>query len=151
MKASASTNAPRAACPIVTGGGGGIGSAICQRLGEEGAQVAIFDLDGAGAERVAAGIRDAGGRARAWAVDITDQARVVAAVAEVESALGPVDVLGRVGPDGCRDRSSYACCSGSSASRRGIDNDSRSQCALLVPHTEGVRCHHGNRSNRSIS
>ncbi len=67
---------------IVTGGAGGIGAAVCARFIEEGAKVAAFDLN-AGA--VAHG--------RAYAVDISDQARVIAAVEKVERDLGPVDVL----------------------------------------------------------
>jgi len=73
---------------LVTGGAGGIGAALCRRFAEEGSKVAVFDLDADGAAAVAA---DCGGRA--WTVDIADQARVVAAVADVERALGPIDVL----------------------------------------------------------
>ncbi len=73
---------------LVTGGAGGIGAALCRRFGEEGARLAVFDLDGAGAASVAAAC---GGRS--WTVDISEQSRVVAAVAEVERDLGPVDVL----------------------------------------------------------
>jgi 2-hydroxycyclohexanecarboxyl-CoA dehydrogenase len=61
---------------IVTGGASGIGAAVVARFREEGAKVAVFDL-----------------QADPYRVDITDQARVVAAVAEVEQDLGPVDVL----------------------------------------------------------
>ena len=78
---------------IVTGGGGGIGSAACRRFAEEGARVAVFDLDGDAAARVAGEIQAAGGVARAWRCDITDRASVDAAVAAAEAALGPVDVL----------------------------------------------------------
>ncbi len=78
---------------IVTGGGGGIGNAVCRRFGEEGAIVAVFDLNAAAAEQTAEAIRGAGGRAKAYAVDITDPARVNAAVAEVERDLGAIDVL----------------------------------------------------------
>jgi 2-hydroxycyclohexanecarboxyl-CoA dehydrogenase len=78
---------------IVTGGGGGIGSAVCMRFAEEGASVAVFDLNADAARHTVAAIRAAGGQARDYLVDITDQARVVAAVAEVERELGPVDVL----------------------------------------------------------
>jgi 2-hydroxycyclohexanecarboxyl-CoA dehydrogenase len=73
---------------LVTGGAGGIGAALCRGFGKEGCKVAVFDLDAAGAERVAV---EAGGKA--WTVDISDQARVVAAVADVERDLGPIDVL----------------------------------------------------------
>lgn len=78
---------------IVTGGAGGIGNAVCQRFGEEGAIVAVFDLNGDAAEKTAAAIHGTGARAQAYVVDITDQARVIAAVAEVERDFGPVGVL----------------------------------------------------------
>jgi 2-hydroxycyclohexanecarboxyl-CoA dehydrogenase len=78
---------------IVTGGGGGIGDAVCRRFAEEGSIVAVFDLNGDAAGKTVAAIRSAGGRARDYVVDIADQARVIAAVAEVERDLGPIDVL----------------------------------------------------------
>lgn len=78
---------------IVTGGGGGIGGATCRRLGSEGAAVAVFDRDRAAAERVAGDIVAAGGRAQAFACDITLREQVDAAVAAASSVLGPVDVL----------------------------------------------------------
>jgi len=77
----------------VTGGGGGIGGATCRRFGLDGAKVAVLDLDVDAAERVAAGIRDAGGVAHAFRCDITDRASVDTAVAATEAGLGPIDVL----------------------------------------------------------
>jgi 2-hydroxycyclohexanecarboxyl-CoA dehydrogenase len=61
---------------IVTGGASGIGAAICERFTEEGAKVAIFDL-----------------QSKPYAVDISNQSQVNDAVAAVEKDLGPVDVL----------------------------------------------------------
>ncbi|AMR81097.1 2-hydroxycyclohexanecarboxyl-CoA dehydrogenase [Cupriavidus nantongensis] len=78
---------------IVTGGGGGIGSATCLRFARAGAGVGVLDLNPEAGERVAAQIREAGGRALAVRCDITDRASVDAAVAAVEQDLGPVDVL----------------------------------------------------------
>jgi 2-hydroxycyclohexanecarboxyl-CoA dehydrogenase len=78
---------------IVTGAAGGIGTAICKRFGEEGSTVALFDLNEVGAARVAAEIEAAGGKARAYRVDITDHEGVHAAVAQVEEELGPVEIL----------------------------------------------------------
>lgn len=78
---------------VVTGGAGGIGSAICRRFGAEGAVVAVFDIDAVAAESVAAAIREAGGSAGAFTVDLTSQDSVVAAVAATERALGPIDIL----------------------------------------------------------
>ena len=75
---------------VVTGGGGGIGGATCRRFAEAGSKVAVLDIDLAAAERVAAGIDGAG---QAFACDITDHAAVVATVAAVEAALGPIEVL----------------------------------------------------------
>ena len=78
---------------IVTGGGGGIGSATCRRLALEGAKVAVFDMNLEAAQRVAADIQAAGGTATAFHCDITDRAGVDAAVAATEAQLGPIDVL----------------------------------------------------------
>jgi 2-hydroxycyclohexanecarboxyl-CoA dehydrogenase len=78
---------------VVTGGAGGIGAAICRRFGEEGASVAVFDINQDAAEAVAGTIREAGGTARAYAVDLTSQESVVAAVAGVEGELGPIDIM----------------------------------------------------------
>lgn len=78
---------------IVTGGGGGIGGAACLRFAQEGARVAVFDIDHAAAERTVARIEAAGGTARAFACDITDHDAVTQAVAQTESTLGPIAVL----------------------------------------------------------
>jgi 2-hydroxycyclohexanecarboxyl-CoA dehydrogenase len=78
---------------IITGGAGGIGSATCRRFAAEGARVAVFDRDEAGAQKVAREIEAAGGKAQAFACDITDRQSVDAAVAASESALGPVAIL----------------------------------------------------------
>lgn len=78
---------------IVTGGGGGIGGATCLRFAQEGAKVAVFDINPEAAEKTVAAISEAGGQAAAFQVDITDRASVDAGVAKVEETLGPIDVL----------------------------------------------------------
>lgn len=78
---------------IVTGGGGGIGGATCRRFAEEGAKVAVFDMNLAAAEKVAADIRAAGGEASAFQCDITQRDQVDAAVQAAEATLGPIAVL----------------------------------------------------------
>jgi 2-hydroxycyclohexanecarboxyl-CoA dehydrogenase len=78
---------------IVTGGGGGIGGATSRRFAEEGAKVAVFDMNLEAAQKVADGIQSAGGVAQAFKCDITSRAEVDAAVAAAEAALGPIDVL----------------------------------------------------------
>jgi len=72
----------------------GIGRAIAIRLAEEGARVAILDLDGEGAGRVAEEIVAAGGEAVGVACDLADLAAVEAAAARVFDAWGGrVDIL----------------------------------------------------------
>jgi 3-oxoacyl-[acyl-carrier protein] reductase len=78
---------------LVTGGARGIGRAIALRLAEDGARVGIVDLADAGAG-IAREIQDATGRATTFVkADISKEGEARAAVAEIESALGPVDVL----------------------------------------------------------
>jgi 2-hydroxycyclohexanecarboxyl-CoA dehydrogenase len=78
---------------LVTGGAGGIGAATCKRFGEEGAAVAVVDINLGAAQTVANEIVAAGGKAQAFAVDLTNQEQVIAGVAAVEAALGPIGVL----------------------------------------------------------
>lgn len=78
---------------IVTGGGGGIGGATCQRLARDGAKVAVFDMNLEAAQKVVDAIQAAGGTAAAFRCDITDRAQVDGAVAATIAQLGPVDVL----------------------------------------------------------
>jgi NAD(P)-dependent dehydrogenase (short-subunit alcohol dehydrogenase family) len=79
---------------IVTGGGSGMGRAIVHRLGRDGFRVAIVDIDGEAAERVAEEVRAEGNEALAvGGVDVSDRAQVEAAVQHVREALGPVLVL----------------------------------------------------------
>ncbi len=78
---------------IVTGGAGGIGSATCRRLAEEGAKVAIFDLNLNAAEQLAQELQQSGAQALAVQCDITQMALVEQAVARTEAALGPIDGL----------------------------------------------------------
>lgn len=78
---------------VVTGGGRGIGLAIAEALGAEGAAVALIGRSLAALERAAAGLEARGARALALACDITDSAQVDAAFARVRQTLGPAGVL----------------------------------------------------------
>lgn len=78
---------------LITGAGQNIGRAMAERFAGEGSAVAVLDLDAERAERVAGAIRDAGGRAIAVSADVTDEAAVEAAVAQVLQGLGRVDIL----------------------------------------------------------
>src|SRR5881392_1787460 len=73
---------------VVTGGGQGIGEAICRRLAAAGARVGVFDLSEPNARRVAS---EVGGVPMVG--DLTREADLDRVFAEVRSAAGPVDVL----------------------------------------------------------
>src|SRR5215218_5102577 len=73
---------------LVTGGGSGLGEAICRRFSEESAEVIVNDLRADAAGRVAA---DVGGHALAF--DVADSTAVARAVAELGSRFGRLDVL----------------------------------------------------------
>jgi NAD(P)-dependent dehydrogenase (short-subunit alcohol dehydrogenase family) len=81
---------------LVTGGGSGIGRATCLRFAEEGAIVAVADVDAEAAGETVAQIAAASGRDAAGMavhIDVTDEDSCAAAVAEVMAALGRIDVL----------------------------------------------------------
>jgi rhamnulose-1-phosphate aldolase/alcohol dehydrogenase len=80
---------------LVTGAAGGIGSAICRRVAQDGAQIIATDIDLAGAEQLATYLNSQFGAGRAVAVkmDVTNEESVVAALAAARLAFGGVDVI----------------------------------------------------------
>ena len=73
---------------VVTGGGQGIGEAVCRRLAEAGAKVGVFDMNADSAKRVASAI---GGVPLVG--DLTNEADLDRVFGEIVAAAGPVDVL----------------------------------------------------------
>ncbi|MFI6529658.1 3-oxoacyl-ACP reductase FabG [Streptomyces uncialis] len=78
---------------VVTGAARGIGAATAVRLAAEGRAVAVIDLDEAACADTVGRITAAGGTAIAVGCDVTDEARVEAAVARIAAELGPPTVL----------------------------------------------------------
>jgi NAD(P)-dependent dehydrogenase (short-subunit alcohol dehydrogenase family) len=81
---------------LVTGGGSGIGRATCVRFAEEGARVAVADVDMDAAletVRLAAAAAGRGDAALAVPLDVTDPGSCVSAVARIVDAWGRIDVL----------------------------------------------------------
>lgn len=78
---------------LVTGAGQGVGAGIAMTLAERGAAVAVNDLDATRAGATVDAITASGGRAVAVLADVGDLAQVTRMVGEVETLLGPVDLL----------------------------------------------------------
>jgi len=78
---------------VVTGGGGGIGSATCRRFAEEGARVVVADIGEAAALTVVESLKALGADTMALVVDLTDYAEITSAISKVEAEFGPIDIL----------------------------------------------------------
>src|SRR5262245_33278492 len=78
---------------LITGAASGIGRQLAHDLADEGAAVAALDRQPDALDALAAELRAKGRRAAAAAADVTDLAAVRAAVGQLESQVGPTDVL----------------------------------------------------------
>jgi len=78
---------------IVTGGGSGIGEATCVRFADEGAKLIVADVDLAGAERVCTLIKQKGGEAVPFKVDVRNAADVTNMVGAALKSFSGLDIL----------------------------------------------------------
>jgi len=78
---------------IVTGGAGGIGAAICERLATEGARVVVCDLDIASANKLVIQLKEKGLKAEASQTDIANKQACQALVADILERHGSIDLL----------------------------------------------------------
>ncbi len=78
---------------VVTGAGSGIGKSIAERFAQQGARVAVLEIDQAAAARVVAELREGGCDAEAFSCDVTNAASVDAAFAAVRARFSGLDVL----------------------------------------------------------
>ena len=107
---------PRVA--LVTGGAGAIGAAVCRELAAQGRRVAVADLEGEAAARVAAAMGGLG-----VALDVTEPASVERALAGVRSRLGPIGIL--------------VSCAGWDEMRPFVDTDETFQARVLEINLAG--------------
>ncbi|NIM94087.1 MAG: SDR family oxidoreductase [Anaerolineales bacterium] len=78
---------------VITGGGGALCSVMAKALADNGADIAILDIELGGAELVARAIDERGGRAVAVQCDVTKPDSLLAASSQVMDAFGAVDIL----------------------------------------------------------
>ncbi|WP_315813656.1 SDR family NAD(P)-dependent oxidoreductase [Bradyrhizobium sp. SZCCHNR2028] len=78
---------------LITGAASGMGRAAARVFADEGASVAVTDIDEDGAGAVAADILVCGGTARAWRLDLADRDAISAVVGEAAAHFGGLDIL----------------------------------------------------------
>jgi NAD(P)-dependent dehydrogenase (short-subunit alcohol dehydrogenase family) len=78
---------------IVTGGARGIGAGVVATLAAEGVSVVIADIDEAGAQAVAESVQTTGGEATAIAVDLAEEASILALITATVDRYGAIDIL----------------------------------------------------------
>ncbi len=78
---------------LVTGAASGMGRATAHLFADEGAKVAVTDLEQGGVDAVVAEITEAGGTAHGWALDVADGARATAVVGEIVEEFGGLDIV----------------------------------------------------------
>jgi len=78
---------------LVTGAASGMGRATAHLFAQEGALVAITDINESGVARVVEEIKAEGGQAEGWRLDVCDSAQIKRVVAEVADRFGRLDIL----------------------------------------------------------
>ena len=78
---------------LVTGAASGMGRATAEVFAEDGANVAITDFNGEGAEAVARRIVEKGGKAKAWRLDVGSKSEIDTVVAELAAHFGGLDAV----------------------------------------------------------
>jgi len=78
---------------VVTGSASGIGRAIAAGFAREGAQVVLLDIDEKAAAEAAQEIRDAGGKAESFALDVTRRQDCIAVAGKIADKIGRVSIL----------------------------------------------------------
>jgi len=81
-------NNKRVDVAVVTGGGHGIGRALCRRLAADGVKVVVADIEAEAARTIAAEINGV-----AQEVDVCDESAIVRLVEDVEAEIGPIDAF----------------------------------------------------------
>jgi 3-oxoacyl-[acyl-carrier protein] reductase len=78
---------------LVTGAASGMGLATAHLFADEGANVAVTDLTAEGVQKVVDEIKEAGGTAHGWVLDVSDKAQINSVVSEIAEHFGALDIL----------------------------------------------------------
>jgi len=91
---------------VISGAGGGLGRALCERFGSAGARIVALDRDESGLAQTAAGLNAAGIASVTCVCDVTREDDCVKAMAEARRSFGGIDAL--VNNAGITHRSAFA-------------------------------------------
>lgn len=89
---------------VITGGGNGIGKSCAIRMAQEGARIALIDLEADALEHAKAEIETSGGQVLTVSADCLDRAAIERFVQQVEDELGGIDILVNNVGQGARER-----------------------------------------------
>ena len=78
---------------LVTGGGSGLGAAICTTLAQAGAHVAVVDIKEDAARKVADKVCEEGGHARAYTMDVADEPTLQARLGDITGEMGKLGAI----------------------------------------------------------
>jgi 2-keto-3-deoxy-L-fuconate dehydrogenase len=78
---------------IITGGGSGIGKAIAELFASQQAEIFILELNKATADETVSSITNKGGKATAFAVNVSDQSQVKEVISKIAQQVGRIDIL----------------------------------------------------------
>jgi len=78
---------------IVTGAGGAIGDAIAKRFSENGASVAVCDINVNAGQKIADEITNTGGKAKFFKLDVSDRSIIPTVFNEIVKEFGKIDIL----------------------------------------------------------
>ena len=78
---------------LVTGGSLGIGREGCKKLAQEGAEIAVTDIEDDQGKKLVEEIEAEGGKAQYWHLDVSDEKAVKSVFSEVNETFGSIDVL----------------------------------------------------------
>ncbi|MBV8771063.1 MAG: SDR family oxidoreductase [Deltaproteobacteria bacterium] len=78
---------------LITGAASGMGRATAHLFAQEGASVAVTDVNQSGIDNVVAEIRAEGGKAEGWHLDVCDTAEIKRVIPEIAGRLGRLDIL----------------------------------------------------------
>ncbi len=77
----------------ITGGGSGMGKTTCKMFAAEGGIIAVIDVNERGALETVKEIEEAGGKAKAYPADITDEVRMSDVFKNIQDTFGHIDIL----------------------------------------------------------